>query len=68
MIKTSELKNILYGKRITQTELAERTGVRAATINAIANDRARHLPLYAVDRICEELECEPQDFIKRVKK
>ena len=68
MIRTSELKNILYEKHITQTELAERTGVRAATINAIANDRAKQLPLYAVDRICKELECEPQDFIKKVKK
>lgn len=63
MIKFT-LKVQLAMKEISQKELAEATGIRPSTISAICNNKIKHLPVEAIDKICNELECNPEDFIK----
>ena len=40
---------------MTQKELAERTGIRPPTISAICVGTVKHLPIEALDKICDVL-------------
>ena len=65
MIK-SKLKLVLIDRKMTQTELVKRTGIRQPTISAIANDSLKTLPLSVLDRICKELNCNVGDLFEYV--
>ena len=54
-------------KRMTQKELAERTGIRPPTISAICTNTVKHLPVDALDKICEVLDCQPSDLMEYIK-
>lgn len=58
------LSKLLGEKRITQAELARRTGIRPSTINEIYWELVERISLEHIDLICSELDCEIQDFIK----
>lgn len=60
------LKMLLAENNMTQKQLAELTGIRPPTISAICTNTAKHLPIYAIDKICSVLNCAPADWIKRV--
>jgi putative transcriptional regulator len=51
---------------MTQKELAEKTGIRPPTISAICNGTVKQYPIYALDRICTVLNCQPGDLIEHV--
>lgn len=65
MIK-SKLKVVLIDRKMTQTELVKRTGIRQPTISAIANDSLKTLPLSVLDRMCKELNCNVGDLFEYV--
>lgn len=52
---------------MTQKELAERTGIRPPTISAICVGTVKHLPIDALDKICEVLDCQPADLMEYIK-
>ena len=52
---------------MTQKELAEKTGIRPPTISAICTGAVKHLPIEALDKICEVLDCQPADLMEFVK-
>ena len=52
---------------LTQKELAERTGIRPPTISAICTNTVKHLPVDALDKICEVLDCQPSDLMEYIK-
>ena len=52
---------------MTQKELAEKTGIRPPTISAIAVGSIKHLPVEALDKICNVLDCQPVDLMEYVK-
>ena len=52
-------------RRWTQAKLAQKTGIRAATINELYNELADRVSLKQLDRICEVLECNLTDIIIR---
>lgn len=51
------LSKILGERRMTQKELSEKTGIRAATINEIYNELVERVNLTHLDKICEVLGC-----------
>ncbi len=65
MIK-SKLKHVLIERKMTQTELVKRTGIRQPTISAIANDSIKTLPISVIDRMCKELNCNVGDLFEYV--
>lgn len=65
MIK-SKLKVMLAIRDMTQKELAEKTGIRPPTVSAICTGAVKQYPIYALDRICEVLDCQPGDIIEFV--
>ena len=52
---------------MTQKELAEKTGIRPPTVSAICVGTVKHLPIDALDKICDALDCQPADLMEYVK-
>ena len=66
MIKFT-VKVMLAKREMTQKELAERTGIRPPTISAICTGSVKHLPVEALDKICDVLDCQPADIMEFIK-
>ena len=49
--------------RITQAELAAKTGIRPNTINDLFHDVAERVNLEHLDRICEALDCDLSEIV-----
>ncbi len=64
MIKC-RLRVLLAEKEINQKELAQITGIQPMTINKLYNNNIVRVPLDAVDKICEALQCDISDLFKR---
>ena len=61
-----KVKVMLAKREMTQKELAERTGIRPPTVSAICTGSVKHLPVEALNKICEVLECQPADLMEYV--
>ena len=59
-----KVKVMLALREMTQKELAERTGIRPPTISAICLGTIKHLPVDALEKICEVLDCQPADLME----
>lgn len=64
MIKIN-LSRLLGERRMTQSELSQKTGIRAATVNELYHDMAERVSLEHLDKICEVLNCELHELIER---
>lgn len=61
-----KLSTILGAKRITQAELARKTGIRPGTINEMYHEFCERVNLEHIDKICEYLECDISDLFEYV--
>ena len=59
-----KVKVMLAMREMTQKELAEKTGIRPPTISAICLGTIKHLPVDALEKICEALDCHPGDLME----
>ena len=62
-----KVKVLLAMREMTQKELAEKTGIRPPTVSAICTSSIKHLPMDALEKICEVLDCQPADIMEYVK-
>jgi DNA-binding Xre family transcriptional regulator len=62
MIKL-ELQRLLNERKMTQTQLAELSGVRQARISHICKGYVERLELKHIDAICNALKVEPWQWI-----
>ena len=62
-----KVKVMLAMRDMTQKELTERTGIRPPTVSAICTGAVKHLPVDALNKICEVLDCQPADLMEFVK-
>ncbi len=60
------LSTRLGERRMTQAQLARKTGIRPNTIGELYNELADRVSLEHLDRICEALDCDLSDLIIRV--
>ena len=58
------VKVMLALNEMTQKELAERTGIRPPTVSAICTGAVKHLPVEALNKICDVLNCQPGDLME----
>ena len=58
------VKVLLAMNEMTQKELAERTGIRPPTVSAICTGAVKHLPVEALNKICDVLNCQPGDLME----
>ena len=66
MIKLS-IKVMLAKRELTQKQLADLTGIRPPTISALCTNKAKHIPIDALNKICVVLDCQPGDLMEYVK-
>ncbi|MBR2606213.1 MAG: helix-turn-helix transcriptional regulator [Clostridia bacterium] len=59
-----KVKVMLAMRDMTQKELAEKTRIRPPTISAICLGTIKHLPVDALEKICEALDCQPGDLME----
>jgi len=60
------LKSLLDMKKMTQTELARKAGIREATMSAILNNTIKEVSVINMEKICDTLDCAPGDFIDNI--
>ena len=61
-----KVKIMLAIREMTQKELAEQTGIRPPTVSAICTGAVKHLPIDALDKICNVLKCQPADLMEYI--
>ena len=61
------LDELLEAKGHTAYWLGKETGINHATISQLRNGNLKAIRFDYIDKICEALDCEPGDFIVRVK-
>ena len=59
-----KVKVMLAMRDMTQKDLAEKTGIRPPTVSAICLGTVKHLPVDALNKICEVLDCQPGDIME----
>jgi len=60
------LDEILRERNMTQTALAEKSGLSYQTINSTVNQPAM-IRMTTIDKLCDALDIEPKDLFVRVK-
>lgn len=60
------LSRLLGERRMTQSDLSRKTGIRVATINELYHELAVRVNLEHLDKICEVLNCELTELIEYV--
>jgi len=63
----TKLSRILGDRRIKQLELARASGLTKQTINAVYNDKWKHISRETIEKICTALDIEISDLFELVK-
>ena len=58
-----KLDDLLYERRMTLTELAERVGITLANLSILKTGKAKAIRFSTLEAICRELECQPGDLL-----
>ena len=57
------LDEMLYQRRMTLTELAERVDITLANLSILKTGKAKAIRFSTLEAICRELECQPGDLL-----
>ena len=60
------LSTILGKKRWPQKKLADKAGVRSATVNLYYNELIKQVSLDVLDKFCKSLDCQVADLLEYV--
>lgn len=60
---TVKLDELLYQRRMTLTELAERVDITLANLSILKTGKARAIRFSTLEAICQVLECQPGDVL-----
>jgi putative transcriptional regulator len=63
MAITVHLDALLYDRRMTLTELAERVDITLANLSILKTGKAKAIRFSTLEAICRVLECQPGDII-----
>jgi len=58
-----KLDDLLYERRMTLTELAERIGITLANLSILKTGKAKAIRFSTLEAICRELDCQPGDLL-----
>jgi putative transcriptional regulator len=64
MAITIKLDDLLYDRRMTLTELAERIDITLANLSILKTGKARAVRFSTLEAICRELSCQPGDILQ----
>jgi putative transcriptional regulator len=63
MTITVKLDELLYQRRMTLTELAERVDITLANLSILKTGKAKAVRFSTLEAICGVLECQPGDLL-----
>jgi putative transcriptional regulator len=58
-----KLDDLLYARRMTLTELAERVDITLANLSILKTGKAKAMRFSTLEAICRELSCQPGDLL-----
>jgi putative transcriptional regulator len=58
-----KLDDLLYARRMTLTELAERVDITLANLSILKTGKAKAIRFSTLESICQVLECQPGDLL-----
>ena len=58
------LDELLYERRMTLTELAEKVDITLANLSILKTGKARAVRFSTLEAICAALECQPGDLLR----
>ena len=61
-----KLDDMLYARRMTLTELAERVGITIVNLSILKTGKARAIRFSTLEAICAALSCQPGDILEYV--
>jgi len=59
-----KLDDLLYERRMTLTELAERIDIALPNLSILKTGKARAIRFSTLEAICEALDCQPGDLLE----
>ena len=59
-----KLDDLLYARRMTLTELAERVGITIVNLSILKTGKARAIRFSTLEAICDVLDCQPGDLLR----
>ena len=59
-----KLDELLYQRRMTLTDLADRIGLTLANLSILKTGKARAIRFSTLEAICEALSCQPGDLLR----
>jgi len=59
-----KLDELLYERRMTLTELADRIGITLANLSILKTGKARAIRFSTLEAICDALGCQPGDLLE----
>jgi putative transcriptional regulator len=60
---TVKLDDLLYARRMTLTDLADRVGITLANLSILKTGKAKAIRFSTLAAICEALQCQPGDIL-----
>ena len=60
---TVKLDDLLYARRMTLTQLAERVDITLANLSILKTGKAKAIRFSTLEAICKVLECQPGDLL-----
>lgn len=60
---TVKLDELLYQRRMTLTELAEKVDITLANLSILKTGKAKAIRFSTLEAICRELDCQPGDLL-----
>jgi putative transcriptional regulator len=59
-----KLDDLLYARRMTLTELAQKVDITLANLSILKTGKARAIRFSTLEAICAALECQPGDILE----
>jgi putative transcriptional regulator len=59
-----KLDDLLYARRMTLTELAERVGITLANLSILKTGKARAIRFSTLEALCKALGCQPGELLE----
>jgi putative transcriptional regulator len=60
---TVKLDDLLYARRMTLTDLAEKVGITLANLSILKTGKAKAIRFSTLAAICAALDCQPGDLL-----
>ena len=58
------LDDVLYERRMTLTELADKIGISLVNLSILKTGKARAIRFSTLEAICDALDCQPGDILR----